>query len=135
MIIVASVSCIYSLGDPIDYRSMVISLRPGMQMERDELCQKLVTLQYERNDVNFVRNKFRVHGDIGGHLSGLYERACHPGGVLRGRDRPHHGVQPLTGAKQNVVKHVAIFPASHYIVSAEKRPLHWKRSAPSATRR
>ena len=64
VIIVASVSCIYSLGDPIDYRSMVISLRPGMQMERDELCQKLVTLQYERNDVNFVRNKFRVHGDI-----------------------------------------------------------------------
>ena len=59
----ASVSCIYSLGDPIDYRSMVISLRPGMQMERDELCKKLVTLQYERNDVNFVRNKFRVHGD------------------------------------------------------------------------
>ena len=63
VIIVASVSCIYSLGDPIDYRSMVISLRPGMQMERDELCQKLVTLQYERNDVNFVRNKFCVHGD------------------------------------------------------------------------
>ena len=61
VIIVASVSCIYSLGDPIDYRSMVISLRPGMQMERDALCQKLVTLQYERNDVNFVRNKFRVH--------------------------------------------------------------------------
>ena len=57
-------SCISSLGDPIDYRSMVISLRPGMQMERDELCQKLVTLQYERNDVHFVRNKFRVHGDV-----------------------------------------------------------------------
>ena len=63
VIIVASVSCIYSLGDPIDYRSMVISLRPGMQMERDELCRKLVTLQYERNDINFIRNKFRVHGD------------------------------------------------------------------------
>ena len=59
----ASVSCIYSLGDPIDYRSMVISLRPGMQMERDDLCKKLVTLQYERNDINFIRNKFRVHGD------------------------------------------------------------------------
>ena len=56
VIIVASVSCIYSLGDPIDYRSMVISLRPGMQMERDELCKKLVTLQYERNDVNFARS-------------------------------------------------------------------------------
>ena len=64
VIIVASVSCIYSLGDPIDYRSMVISLRPGMQMERDELCRRLVKLQYERNDMNFIRNKFRVHGDI-----------------------------------------------------------------------
>ena len=62
VIIVASVSCIYSLGDPIDYRSMVISLRPGMQMERDELCSRLVKLQYERNDMNFIRNKFREYG-------------------------------------------------------------------------
>ncbi len=60
----ASVSCIYSLGDPIDYRSMVISVRQGMQMSREELMRRLVTLQYERNDVNFVRNKFRVRGDI-----------------------------------------------------------------------
>jgi len=64
VIIVASVSCIYSLGDPIDYRSMVISIREGMQMEREELMRRLVTLQYERNDVNFVRNKFRVRGDV-----------------------------------------------------------------------
>ena len=64
VIIVASVSCIYSLGDPIDYRSMVISLRPGMQMERDELCRRLVKLLYELNDMNFIRNKYRVHGDI-----------------------------------------------------------------------
>ena len=63
VIIVASVSCIYSLGAPIDYRSMVISLRPGMQMERDTLLHKLVDLQYERNDINFIRNKFRVRGD------------------------------------------------------------------------
>ena len=64
MIIVASVSCIYSLGDPIDYRTMVISLRPGMEKDRDELLKKLVELQYERNDVNFIRNKFRVRGDV-----------------------------------------------------------------------
>ena len=64
VIIVASVSCIYSLGDPIDYRNMVISLRTGMQKERDELTKKLVELQYERNDVNFIRNKFRVRGNI-----------------------------------------------------------------------
>ena len=64
VIIVASVSCIYSLGDPIDYRSMVISVRQGMHMSRDELMHRLVALQYERNDLNFVRNKFRVRGDI-----------------------------------------------------------------------
>ena len=64
VIIVASVSCIYSLGDPIDYRTMVISLRPGMQKSRDELLQKLVEIQYERNDINFIRNKFRVRGDV-----------------------------------------------------------------------
>ena len=64
VIIVASVSCIYSLGDPIDYRTMVISLRPGMQKSRDDLLRKLVEIQYERNDINFIRNKFRVRGDV-----------------------------------------------------------------------
>ena len=64
VIIVASVSCIYSLGNPIDYRNMVISLRQGMEKNRDDLIAKLVDLQYERNDINFVRNKFRVRGDI-----------------------------------------------------------------------
>ena len=63
VIIVASVSCIYSLGDPIDYRNMVISLRQGMEKSREELIQKLVEIQYERNDINFIRNKFRVRGD------------------------------------------------------------------------
>src|SRR5574344_175526 len=64
VIIVSSVSCIYSLGNPIDYRTMVISLRPGMEKSRDELLKKLIELQYERNDINFVRNKFRVRGDV-----------------------------------------------------------------------
>ena len=64
VIIVASVSCIYSLGDPIDYREMVVSLRPGNRMTREQLMRDLVRLQYERNDMNFVRNKFRVRGDI-----------------------------------------------------------------------
>ena len=121
VIIVASVSCIYSLGDPIDYRSMVISLRPGMQMERDELCEKLVTLQYERNDVNFIRNKFRVHGDIVDiYLAYMNELAIRVEFFGDEIDRITE-FNPLTGAKQNVVKHVAIFPASHYIVSAEKK--------------
>jgi len=121
VIIVASVSCIYSLGDPIDYRSMVISLRPGMEMSRDELCRRLVTLQYERNDVNFVRNKFRVHGDIVdiylAYMSDMAIRVEFFGDEI---DRITE-FQPLTGARQNVVKHVAIFPASHYIVSADKK--------------
>ena len=64
VIIVASVSCIYTLGDPIDYHNMVISLRTGMTKDRDELIKKLVEIQYERNDINFVRNKFRVRGDV-----------------------------------------------------------------------
>jgi len=63
VIIVASVSCIYSLGNPIDYRTMVISLRPGIEKNRDEVIDKLIELQYERNDINFTRNKFRVRGD------------------------------------------------------------------------
>ena len=121
VIIVASVSCIYSLGDPIDYRSMVISLRPGMEMERDELCKRLVTLQYERNDINFIRNKFRVHGDTVdiylAYMSDLAIRVEFFGDEI---DRIIE-FNPVTGTKQNVVKHVAIFPASHYIVSAEKK--------------
>ena len=121
VIIVASVSCIYSLGDPIDYRSMVISLRPGMEMERDELCKRLVTLQYERNDINFIRNKFRVHGDtVDIYLAYMSELAIRVEFFGDEIDRITE-FNPLTGAKQNVVKHVAIFPASHYIVSAEKK--------------
>ena len=73
VIIVASVSCIYSLGDPIDYRNMIISLRPGMEYPREKLLQKLVELQYERNDVNFIRNKFRVRGDVVEIFPAYYE--------------------------------------------------------------
>mgnify|MGYP004526472201 FL=1 len=120
VIIVASVSCIYSLGDPIDYRSMVISLRPGMQMERDELCAKLVKLQYERNDMNFIRNKFRVKGDtVDIHLAYNDEFAIRVEFFGDGIDRILE-FDPLTGEHKNVVRHVAIFPASHYIVGPEK---------------
>ncbi len=120
VIIVASVSCIYSLGDPIDYRSMVISLRPGMQMERDELCSRLVKLQYERNDMNFIRNKFRVKGDIVDiHLAYNDEFAIRVEFFGDEIDRICE-FDPLTGERRNVVRHVAIFPASHYIVGPEK---------------
>ena len=120
VIIVASVSCIYSLGDPIDYRSMVISLRPGMQMARDELCRRLVDLQYERNDVNFIRNKFRVRGDtVDIYLAYMSELAIKVEFFGDEIDRITE-FNPVTGARQNVVKHVAIFPASHYVVPAEQ---------------
>ena len=120
VIIVASVSCIYSLGDPIDYRSMVISLRTGMNLSREELLGRLVNLQYERNDINFTRNKFRVRGDIVeihlAYAEGFAVRVEFFGDEI---DRICE-VNPLTGEKIAEVRHVAIFPASHYIVSGDK---------------
>ncbi len=127
VIIVASVSCIYSLGDPIDYRSMVISLRPGMEMSREQLCRRLVDLQYERNDVNFVRNKFRVHGDIVDiNLAYMSDTAIRVEFFGDEVDRISE-MNPLTGERKNVVRHVAIFPASHYIVSPEKMKVGLKK--------
>ncbi|MBS6866226.1 MAG: excinuclease ABC subunit UvrB [Oscillospiraceae bacterium] len=121
VIIVASVSCIYSLGDPIDYRSMVISIREGMQLNREDLMRRLVSLQYERNDVNFVRNKFRVRGDIVEiNLAYASETAIRVEFFGDEVDRISE-VNPLTGEKKAAIRHVAIFPASHYIVSNEKK--------------
>ena len=120
VIIVASVSCIYSLGSPIDYRSQVISLRPGMRKSRDELLAKLVEIQYERNDVNFTRNKFRVRGDVV-EIFPAYSGET----VIRVEffgdeiDRISE-INPLTGELKAVVSHAAIYPASHYIVPPEK---------------
>lgn len=120
VIIVASVSCIYSLGDPIDYRSMVISLRPGTPLSRDTLLKRLVDLQYERNDVNFVRNKFRVKGDIV-EIFPAYneENAIRVEFFGEEIDRITE-ITPLTGDRVRTLNHVAIFPASHYIVPPER---------------
>ncbi len=120
VIIVASVSCIYSIGDPIDYRNMVISLRPNMEYGRDKLIEKLVSIQYERNDINFTRTKFRVRGDTveiypaGSNSSAIrveffgdeVDRICE--------------INPLTGKIEGVLSHVCIYPASHYVVSKER---------------
>ena len=120
VIIVASVSCIYSLGDPIDYRNMVISLRPGMEKSREELVKKLVELQYERNDVNFVRNKFRVRGDV----VEIFPASSNDS-IIRVEffgdeiDRISE-INPLTGELKALLKHAAVYPASHYIVSRDK---------------
>ena len=120
VIIVASVSCIYSLGDPIDYRTMVISLRPGMKKSRDELLKKLVEIQYERNDVNFIRNKFRVRGDVVEIFPvQSSENAIRVEFFGDEIDRIRE-INPLTGEVKADLKHAAIYPASHYIVPKEK---------------
>ncbi len=120
VIIVASVSCIYSLGDPIDYRNMVISLRTGMQKSRDDLIHKLVDLQYERNDINFVRNKFRVRGDtVEIYPAYAYENALRVEFFGDEIDRISE-INTLTGEVKQVLSHTAIYPASHYIVAPDK---------------
>lgn len=123
VIIVASVSCIYSLGDPIDYRSMVISLRPGMQKDRDELIKKLVEIQYERNDISFTRNKFRVRGDTV-EIFPVYtdEYAVRVEFFGDEIDRISE-INPLTGVVKRTLNHIAIYPASHYVVGREKLEL------------
>lgn len=120
VIIVSSVSCIYSLGNPIDYRTMVISLRPGMEKSRDDLLKKLVELQYERNDVNFTRNKFRVRGDV----FEIYPTNSDEN-IVRVEffgdeiDRITE-INAVSGEIRGTLKHVAIYPASHYIVPKDK---------------
>ncbi len=120
VIIVASVSCIYSLGSPIDYRNMVISLRSGTEKNRDELIAKLVDLQYERNDISFQRNKFRVRGDtvevFPAYSSDTAIRIEFFGDEI---DRICE-MNPLTGEIKSVLSHIAIYPASHYIVPQDK---------------
>ena len=120
VIIVASVSCIYTLGDPIDYRSMVISLRTGMEKTRDELIEKLVSIQYERNDLGFSRNKFRVRGDVV-EVFPVYsnENAIRVEFFGDEIDRICE-INALTGQVKSVLSHVAIYPASHYVIAPEK---------------
>ncbi len=120
VIIVSSVSCIYSLGDPIDYRNMVISLRLGMHKERDELVKKLVEIQYERNDINFTRNKFRVRGDVVEIFPAYYGDTAIRVEFFGDEIDRISEINTLTGEVKNTVSHVAIYPASHYIVPREK---------------
>ena len=120
VIVVASVSCIYGLGDPIDYKNMVISLRPGYTVDRDALLHKLIEIRYERNDLNFVRNTFRVRGDT----IEVYP-AYYAGKAIRIElfgdevDRISE-INPVTGMVNCELGHVAIYPASHYVTTKEK---------------
>ena len=120
VIIVASVSCIYTLGDPIDYRSMVISLRTGMEKSRDELIEKLVSIQYERNDIDFSRNKFRVRGDVV-EIFPVYSNENGIRVEFFGDEIDRISeINALTGQVKSVLSHVAIYPASHYVIAPDK---------------
>ncbi|QIB26912.1 excinuclease ABC subunit UvrB [Caloranaerobacter azorensis] len=120
VIIVASVSCIYGLGDPIDYENLVLSVRPGMIKDRDEVIRKLVDIQYERNDINFVRGTFRVRGDIVEIFpASSNENAVRIEFFGDEIDRIVE-VNVLTGEIIGIRNHVSIFPASHYATSREK---------------
>ncbi|MGN1105531.1 MAG: excinuclease ABC subunit UvrB [Huintestinicola sp.] len=119
VIIVASVSCIYSLGAPEEYRSNVISLRKGMEMSREELLRRLVEIQYERNDINFIRNKFRVRGDVVEIFpAGSTENAIRVEFFGDEIDRISE-IHVLTGNVIATLAHTAIYPASHYVVSRD----------------
>ncbi|MBR3849038.1 MAG: excinuclease ABC subunit UvrB, partial [Oscillospiraceae bacterium] len=120
VIVVASVSCIYGLGDPIDYKSMVISLRQGQTRDRDELLSALTSIRYERNDVDFSRNTFRVRGDTveiyPAYWAGKALRVEFFGDEI---DRISE-INAVTGMPTRVLDHAAIYPASHYVASKEK---------------
>ena len=121
VIIVASVSCIYSLGDPMEYEDLLVSVRPGMEMSRSELIEKLVGISYERNDVNFIRNKFRAKGDVVEIFpANAKEEAIRVEFFGDEIDRVSK-INTLTGEVKERLSYAAVFPATHYAVSDEKR--------------
>ncbi len=121
VIVVSSVSCIYSLGDPSEYEALLISLRPGMEMSRDYLLRRLVAISYERNDMNFVRGKFRVRGDVVEIFpASSGEKAVRVEFFGDEIDRLSE-VNVVTGEVLRDLSYMAIFPASHYAVTDEKR--------------
>ena len=119
VIIVASVSCIYGLGSPIDYKEMVISLRPGMIKDRDEVIKKLIEIQYDRNEMDFKRGTFRVHGDVLEIFPAYSEKIAYRIEFFGDEVDRITEIDVLTGSIIDAIGHVAIFPASHYVVSAD----------------
>lgn len=121
VIIVSSVSCIYSLGDPAEYQGLLISLRPGQQMTRDELVRRLVSISYERNDMNFIRDKFRIRGDtVEVYPASGKEEAIRIEFFGDEIDRLSK-INTVTGEVKETLSYAAIFPATHYAVSDDKR--------------
>lgn len=119
VIIVASVSCIYGLGSPIDYQEMVISLRPGMIKDRDEVIAKLIEIQYDRNDMDFKRGTFRVRGDVLEIFPAISEDYAIRAEFFGDEIERITEIDLLTGEVKSELSHIAIFPASHYVVSKE----------------
>jgi len=121
VIVVSSVSCIYGLGDPIDYSSMVISLRPGQQRSRDELLKTLVSIRYERNDIAFERNAFRVRGDTV-EIYPVYARDNAIRVEFFGDEIERISeINVVTGVPDRILNHIAVYPASHYVTTDEKK--------------
>lgn len=121
VIIVSSVSCIYSLGDPAQYQSMLIGLRPGMVMERDELTRRLVSLSYDRNDINFVRDKFRVRGDVVEIFPASSGDKAIRVEFFGDEIERLSEINTVTGELLRTLSYVSIFPATHYAVSDDRR--------------
>lgn len=120
VIIVASVSCIYGLGSPIDYKEMVISLRPGMIKDRDEIIHKLIEIQYDRNDMDFKRGTFRVRGDVLEVFPAYSDSEAYRIEFFGDEVDRITQIDTLTGEIRSQLGHIAIFPASHYVVPKEK---------------
>ena len=121
VIIVASVSCIYTLGDPLEYHNLLVDIRVGQEMSRDDLIRRLVSISYERNDVNFVRNKFRVRGDVVEIFPSSRKDVAFRIEFFGDEVDRISKVNPLTGEVTEHLSYVVIFPATHYAVSDEKR--------------
>lgn len=120
VIIVASVSCIYGLGSPVDYKEMVVSLRPGMDIERDEVIHKLIAMQYVRNEMDFHRGTFRVRGDVLEVFPSYTSSEAYRVEFFGDEVERITQIDPLTGEGRLQLGHLAIFPASHYVVPKEK---------------
>lgn len=120
VIIISSVSCIYGLGDPIDYKNMVVSLRPNTIRDRDEIIHKLIEIQYDRNDMDFKRGTFRVRGENLEIFPASYTDSAIRVEFFDDEIERISEIDALTGQIKNVLEHVAIFPNSHYVVPPEK---------------
>ncbi|MDE7308511.1 MAG: excinuclease ABC subunit UvrB [Lachnospiraceae bacterium] len=120
VIIISSVSCIYGLGDPVDYKEMVVSLRPGMEKDRDEVLRKLIDMQYTRNEMDFHRGTFRVNGDVLEVIPANYDDLAIRVEFFGDEIDRITEIDVLTGEVKNRLEHIAIFPASHYAVPQEK---------------